>query len=220
MGDLPRIRTVSSAFACGIVWPRRGRCSTWSPRCATSSCSSCWMRPTPGARAAMTWAPTWPTRPTRDRGRIQHVPRKTSPMSALRFYRLDGAYSRVGDGQTHSAAAARRDTPPSLSGSPRTPGRWPPSAAGSAASGRPARHRRRRQLYQQHARILRRGIRGSYGSAKYQRLASIKAEYDPGNMSASTRTSRRADRTRPVAPGSVPAFKRIAAHVVADAIGI
>ena len=30
----------------------------------------------------------------------EHVPRKPSPMSALLFYRLDGAYCRVGDDQT------------------------------------------------------------------------------------------------------------------------
>lgn len=30
----------------------------------------------------------------------EHVPRKTSPMSVLLFYRLDGAYGRVGDDET------------------------------------------------------------------------------------------------------------------------
>lgn len=30
----------------------------------------------------------------------EHVPRRKSPLSALLFYRLDGAYSRVGDEDT------------------------------------------------------------------------------------------------------------------------
>ncbi|MGH3251491.1 MAG: BBE domain-containing protein, partial [Trebonia sp.] len=114
-----------------------------------------------------------------------HVPAKTSPMSVLLFYRLDGAYSRVSDEQT------------AFSG-----GRSPRYAAfiiGLApdAGLLPAERRRVRGPWE----ALRphtiddgsayvngtsdysgEGVRGSYGRAKYQRLTQIKAEYDPGNI--------------------------------------
>lgn len=115
----------------------------------------------------------------------RHVPGKTSPASALLFYRLDGAYSRVGDDQT------------AFSG-----GRSPRYAAfiiglTPDASTLPAERAWVRGLWQAlrpHAidgadgyinstsELSSDGIRGSYGAAKYQRLAAIKAEYDPGNV--------------------------------------
>ena len=45
----------------------------------------------------------------------EQVAAKNSPMSVLLFYRLDGAYSQVGDDDTAFSGGARRDTAPSSS---------------------------------------------------------------------------------------------------------
>jgi FAD binding domain/Berberine and berberine like len=114
-----------------------------------------------------------------------HVPHKNSPMSMLLFYRLDGAYCQVGDDETAFSggrtpryatfivafapdagllAADRgwvRDTWEALR----------PHAIGSGdgyINGITATPADR--------------LRHSYGPAKYERLARIKAEYDPGNL--------------------------------------
>ena len=66
----------------------------------------------------------------------EQIPRKNSPMSALLFYRLDGAYCQPGETRRRSAAAARPGMASSSWAWPPTPGCWTPTAAGSAASGR------------------------------------------------------------------------------------
>lgn len=89
----------------------------------------------------------------------RYVPRKTSPASALMFYRLDGAYCRPATTRRHSAVAGRHGMRPSSSASRRTPDHSQCNAPGSGD-----------------------GIRSSYGLAKYQLLAKIKAEYDTAKM--------------------------------------
>ena len=114
-----------------------------------------------------------------------HVPRKNSPMSVLLFYRLDGAYCRAGDDET------------AFSG-----GRTPRYAtfivglapdAGLLAADR-GWVRDTWQALRPHAVTGGDGyvngmtdtsadrLRRSYGPAKYERLAQIKAQYDPGNL--------------------------------------
>ncbi len=114
-----------------------------------------------------------------------HVPRKTSPMSELLFYRLDGAYSRVGEEQTafsggrspRYAAFIMGLTPDT--GSLAAERRWvrdlwdalrPHAIDGGDA------------YINSMSEYSGEGVRGSYGRAKYERLAAIKTEYDPGNV--------------------------------------
>lgn len=114
----------------------------------------------------------------------EHVPRKASPMSAVLCYRLDGAYARVGDDDT---AFSGQRTPrygvfvigfapnaellaPERQWTRAFDAALRPHTLGNggyinAISDSPADH-----------------IRASYGDAKYQRLAEIKATYDPGNV--------------------------------------
>ena len=113
------------------------------------------------------------------------VPAKNSPMSALLFYRLDGAYSRVGDDETAFSGgrsprygtfiigfAADADLLAADRGWVR--GLWEALRPHSIGSGDGYVNG---TVDYQHDRV-----RGSYGTAKYTRLASIKAEYDPDNV--------------------------------------
>ena len=114
----------------------------------------------------------------------EQVPRKNSPMSVLLFYRLDGAYCRVGDDET------------AFSGG-RSP-RYGTFIIGLAPDAQLLTAERAWvrgvwEALRPHAIGSGEGyvngmtdfsddrIRGSYGAAKYERLARIKAEYDPGN---------------------------------------
>jgi hypothetical protein len=113
------------------------------------------------------------------------IPRKNSLMSMLLLYRLDGAYSRVGDSETAF----------SVGRSPRYAafivGIAPDTDQLAADRGWV---RSIWQALQPHA-IGNGGgyvngtseysgdrVRASYGAAKYERLATIKAEYDPDNV--------------------------------------
>ena len=114
-----------------------------------------------------------------------YVPRKNSPMSMFLLYRLDAAYSQVGDDET------------AFSGG-RSP-RYSAFIVGVApdidqlAADR-GWVRSFWQALQPHAIGSGDGyvngtseypgdrVRASYGAAKYERLATIKAEYDPDNL--------------------------------------
>ena len=115
----------------------------------------------------------------------EHVPRRKSPLSALLFYRLDGAYSRAGDEDT------------AFSGG-RSP-RYGVFILGVAPDADLLAADRRwvRDLWEALRPYASNGgdgyvngtaeygidrVRGSYGPAKYARLAKIKAGYDPGNV--------------------------------------
>jgi hypothetical protein len=115
----------------------------------------------------------------------EQVPAKNSPMSGAMFYRLDGAYSNVGDDETAFSggrsprygafligAALEADLLEVERGWVR--GFWEalrPHAIGSGDG-----YVNGTTDYQEDR------IRNSYGAAKYDRLAGIKATYDPDNV--------------------------------------
>jgi len=114
----------------------------------------------------------------------EHVPRKNSPMSALLLYRLDGAYSRVGDTATAFSGGRSPRYAAFIEG-------LAPDARLLAAD----RHWVRGFWEALRPYAIDGGggylngttehsgdeVRGSYGNANYERLARIKAEYDPDN---------------------------------------
>ncbi len=115
----------------------------------------------------------------------EQVPRKNSPMSVLLFYRLDGAYCQVGDDQTAFSGGR----------SPRygvfIVGLAPDAGLLDADRGWV---RGLWEALRPHAigggdgyingitDFSDDGVRHSYGPAKYERLAKIKTQYDPGNL--------------------------------------
>jgi FAD/FMN-containing dehydrogenase len=116
---------------------------------------------------------------------LDQVPRKNSPMSALLLYRLDGAYSQVGDDATaFSGGRSPRYAAFIIGLAPDAPllaadrgwvrDFWQALRPYALADGNSYLNSTTEQSAEQ--------IRGSYGDAKYQRLAEIKAEYDPDNV--------------------------------------
>ena len=113
------------------------------------------------------------------------VERKPTPQSALMFYRLDGAYSQVGDGETAFSGGRSPRYAAFMLGVASEPGQLPAargwvrdawSALGPHAISGGDGYVNGTAEYADDR------VRGSYGTAKYERLSRIKARYDPGNL--------------------------------------
>ncbi len=115
----------------------------------------------------------------------EHVERKATPMSAVLFYRLDGTYSEVGDGETAFSGGRSPRYAAFILGIAPEAGQLPAargwvrefwSALGPHAIDGGDGYVNGTAEYADDR------VRGSYGTAKYERLARIKAEYDPDNV--------------------------------------
>lgn len=115
----------------------------------------------------------------------RHVLRKKSPMSALLFYRLDGAYSDVGDETTafsggrsprYAAFVVGLTPDPALLPAERmwVRGFWDALRTHAIDDGD--------GYINSASEHTGKAVRASYGDAKFERLTRIKAEYDPGNV--------------------------------------
>jgi FAD binding domain/Berberine and berberine like len=115
----------------------------------------------------------------------EHVPRKNSPMSLVLFYRLDGAYCRAGDDETAFSGgrsprynvfiiAVAPDAEVQAAERDWVRGLWEALSPYAIGSG-DGYINGMTDFYDDR-------VRGSYGAAKYDRLARIKAEYDPDNV--------------------------------------
>jgi FAD binding domain/Berberine and berberine like len=114
----------------------------------------------------------------------EYLPRKSSPLSALLFYRLDEAYSEAGDDDTaFSGGRSPRYAvfiiavcpTPQLLAADRAWARsfWQALRPHSLGAGSYVNAMTEFEADR---------VRASYGPAKYQRLATIKAKYDPQNL--------------------------------------
>jgi FAD/FMN-containing dehydrogenase len=114
-----------------------------------------------------------------------YVESKPTPASVALFYRLDGAYTEPGDGETAFSGGRSPRYAVFMLGVAQEPGPLPAargwtrefwSALGPYAIGGGDGY------VNGTAEFADDRVRGSYGTAKYERLARIKARYDPDNV--------------------------------------
>jgi FAD/FMN-containing dehydrogenase len=137
----------------------------------------------------------------------EQVPRKASAMSTMLLYRLDGAYSRVGDDETAFGGGRSPRYGAFLNGIASDAYAWAvdrewvrgfwdalrPHAIGSGDG-----------YVNANSDLKSDRVRNTYGGRKYERLARIKAEYDPDNAlhrNANIQPARPAAAASPGSPG-------------------
>jgi len=114
----------------------------------------------------------------------EHLPRMNSPLSVLEFYRLDEAYSEAGEDDTafsggrsprYAVFIIATCPTPQLLAADRVWARsfWEALRPHSLGTGSYVNAMTEFEADR---------VRASYGSVKYQRLATIKAVYDPQNL--------------------------------------
>jgi len=114
----------------------------------------------------------------------EHLPRKNSPLSVLEFYRLDEAYSQADEDDTafsggrsprYAVFIIATCPTPQLLAADRAWARsfWEALRPHSLGAGSYVNAMTEFEADR---------VRASYGPAKYQRLARVKAEYDPRNL--------------------------------------
>jgi FAD/FMN-containing dehydrogenase len=114
----------------------------------------------------------------------EHLPRKHSPLSVLLFYRLDGAYCAIADDETAFSGARSPGyavfiiaicPTPELLDADRT---WVRSTCHALLP-----HTTETGVYVNALNTREENrVKAAYGPAKYERLARIKAKYDPANL--------------------------------------
>jgi len=116
---------------------------------------------------------------------LEHVPRKTSPQSVVLLYRLDGAYCDVSDDATafsggrsprYSVFAIASAPVPALLEADRP---WVRGLHDALVRHSPVGDTYVNALAGNEGEAR---VRAAYGPVKYERLARIKREYDPGNV--------------------------------------
>lgn len=114
----------------------------------------------------------------------EHLPRKQSPLSFVPVFVLDGAYARVGEGETAFGGSRTSRYAFNISAACPTPelleadrawvrNFWDALRPHASNSGGYVNF----MMEQDEDRV-----RTAYGADKYERLARLKAEYDPGNL--------------------------------------
>jgi berberine-like enzyme len=114
---------------------------------------------------------------------MEHFPRKSSPLSVLLFYRLDGAYSEVGEDDTAFSGGRSPRYFVFIIGVCPVPELLPAERAWvrSLWEGLSPHAIGVGSYVNAMAEFEEDRVRSSYGP-KYERLASIKRQYDPGNV--------------------------------------
>ena len=114
---------------------------------------------------------------------VEHLPKKTSPLSVLLFYRLDGAYSEIGDDETAFSGGRSPRFAVFLIAVCPTPDLLVADEAWFRAFWEALRPHTTAGAYVNAVEVSRgERVRAAYGPTKYAQLARIKAKYDPANL--------------------------------------
>jgi len=115
---------------------------------------------------------------------IDHLARKVSPQSFVELYRLDGAYAEVGEDETAFGGSRSSRFAVTMIGLSDSPAALSPERAWVRAFWEALRpHATGAGSYiNAMSEVEEDRVRAAYGPAKYERLARIKATYDPGNV--------------------------------------